>query len=98
MNEKETNFFMEHYFYLKKMYPADEILLFRCGDFYEAYMDDAEKVSNVLGITLTRSSIHKEEDGNGLRIASFPYYNLEKYGPKLRDSDIHISVEDSLYY
>lgn len=95
---EKTNFFFEHYFYLKKMYPADEILLFRCGDFYETYMDDAEKVANVLGITLTRSSIHKEEDGSGLRIASFPYYNLEKYVPKLRYSDIHISVEDSLYY
>ena len=38
---EKTNFFMEHYFYLKKMYPADEILLFRCGDFYEAYIEEA---------------------------------------------------------
>ena len=81
---EKTNFCVEHYFYLKKMYPDGEILLFRCGDFFEAYMEEAEKIANVLGITLTRSSIHKEEDGRGLRIASFPYYNLYKYGQKLR--------------
>ena len=40
---------------LKEKYP-DAVLLFRCGDFYETYMDDATTAANILGITLTRSA------------------------------------------
>lgn len=88
---------MEHYFYLKKMYPADEILLFRCGDFYETYMDDATTAAKVLGITLTRSTKQKEDDGSGLRVAGFPYFRLEEYMKKLILAGHRIAICDSIY-
>ena len=67
---------------LKKKHP-DAMLLFRCGDFYETYKDDAVKASNILGITLTRYSQRKEEYGSALRMASFPYHALDTFLPKL---------------
>lgn len=96
MNEKETNFFFEHYFYLKKMYPADEILLFRCGDFYETYMDDATTAAKVLGITLTRSQNQKEDDGRGLRMSGFPYFRLQEYMQKLIRAGHRIAICDQI--
>ena len=93
---EKTNFFREHYFYLKKMYPADEILLFRCGDFYETYMDDATTAANVLGITLTRSTKQKEDDGSGLRMAGFPYFRLQEYMQKLIRAGHRIAICDQI--
>lgn len=95
MNEKETNFFMEHYFYLKEKYP-DAVLLFRCGDFYETYMDDATTAAKVLGITLTRSTKQKEDDGSGLRMAEFPYFRLDDYLPKLIRAGHRIAICDQI--
>lgn len=61
---------LKQYLDLKKKHP-DAILLFRCGDFYETYMQDAEKASKVLGITLTRSSKSKNPEGKPLAMAGF---------------------------
>lgn len=58
----------------KKNYP-DAVLLFRTGDFYEAYSEDAQVCSEVLGVTLTKM-------GN-MRMAGFPYHALDTYLPKL---------------
>lgn len=55
---------------LKKKHP-DAILLFRCGDFYETYMQDAEKASKALGITLTRSSKTKDTEGKPSKWQAF---------------------------
>ena len=66
---------------LKKKHP-DALLLFRCGDFYETYMQDAEKSSKILGITLTKSSKTKDPDGKPLAMAGFPYHALDTYLPK----------------
>ena len=80
---------------LKEEYP-DAVLLFRCGDFYETYMDDAQTAANVLGITLTRSTKQKEDDGIGLRMAGFPYFRLDEYLPKLIRAGHRIAICDQI--
>lgn len=80
---------------MKEEYP-DAVLLFRCGDFYETYMDDATTAANVLGIALTRSSKHKEDDGSGLRMAGFPYFRLEEYMRKLIRAGHRIAICDQI--
>ena len=59
------------------------MLIFRRGDFYVTYMDDAEKSSRILGITLTKSSKEKDLDGKPLKIAGFPHHALDSFLPKL---------------
>lgn len=86
---------IEQFKNLKEEYP-DAVLLFRCGDFYETYMDDAEKVANVLGITLTRSQKQKEDYGSGLRMAGFPYFRLDEYLPKLIRAGHRIAICDQI--
>ena len=61
---------------LKQKHP-DALLLFRTGDFYETYKQDAEKASKILGITLTKSSKTKDEQGKPLVMAGFPYHALD---------------------
>ncbi len=73
---------MRQYVDLKKKHP-DAVMLFRCGDFYETYCDDAVTCAEVLGITLTKSTKRKEPDGEALRMAGFPYHALDSYLPKL---------------
>lgn len=80
---------------LKKKHP-DAMLLFRCGDFYETYKDDAVKASNILGITLTRYSQRKEEDGSALRMAGFPYHALDTYLPKLIRAGERVAICDQI--
>ena len=80
---------------LKKKHP-DAMLLFRCGDFYETYKDDAVKASNILGITLTRYSQRKEEDGSALRMAGFPYHALDPFLPKLIRAGERVAICDQI--
>ena len=80
---------------LKEEYP-NAILLFRCGDFYETYMDDATTAANVLGITLTRSTKQKEDDGSGLRMAGFPTILLDDFLPKLIRAGHRIAICDQI--
>ena len=80
---------------LKKKHP-DAMLLFRCGDFYETYKDDAVKASNILGITLTRYSQRKEEDGSALRMAGFPYHALDTFLPKLIRAGERVAICDQI--
>ena len=65
------------------------LLLFRCGDFYETYEDDAQLVSDCLGITLTK--VHK----TGLRMAGFPYHALDTYLPRLIRAGFRVSINDN---
>lgn len=65
------------------MHP-DTLLLFRCGDFYESYQEDAESASRILGITLTRDK------------AGFPYHALDTYLPKLIRAGHRIAICDEL--
>ena len=86
---------IEQFKNLKEKYPY-AILLFRCGDFYETYMDDATTAANVLGINLTRSTKKKEDDGSGLRMAGFPYFRLEEYMRKLIRAGHRIAICDQI--
>jgi len=74
---------------LKQKHP-DAVLLFRCGDFYETYEDDAEVVARDLGITLTKSS----KDGS--RMAGFPHHALDTYLPRLIRKGHRVAICDQL--
>ena len=80
---------------LKKKHP-DALLLFRCGDFYETYMQDARKSSEILGITLTRSSKTKDPDGKPLEMAGFPYHALDTFLPKLIRAGQRVAICDQI--
>lgn len=75
------------YYELKKKNPGC-LVLFRCGDFYETYEDDAQLVSDCIGITLTK--VHK----TGLRMAGFPYHALDTYLPRLIRAGFRVSIVD----
>lgn len=75
------------YYELKKKNPGC-LVLFRCGDFYETYEDDAQLVSDCIGITLTKA--HK----TGLRMAGFPYHALDTYLPRLIRAGFRVSIND----
>ena len=66
----------------------DAVLLFRVGDFYETYEDDAVTVSDVLGITLTKRG--------GTRMAGFPHHALDTYLPKLVRAGQRVAICDQL--
>lgn len=80
---------------LKQKHP-DALLLFRCGDFYETYKEDAVKASNILGITLTKHSKRMDEEGKPLKIAGFPYHALDTYLPKLIRAGERVAICDQL--
>ena len=77
---------------IKRMHP-DAILLFRCGDFYETYADDAVRASEVLGITLTRRS---SATSGSVAMAGFPYHALDNYLPKLVRAGLRVAICDQL--
>ena len=70
---------MKQFFDLKAKHP-DALLLFRCGDFYETYCDDAVDASRILGITLTRRNNGATQ---GDAMAGFPHHALDTYLPRL---------------
>lgn len=78
---------------LKDKHP-DAILLFRCGDFYETYMQDAILASEILGITLTHRS--NKGSGEGTEMAGFPYHALDTYLPKLIRAGHRVAICDQL--
>lgn len=80
---------------LKQKHP-DALLLFRCGDFYETYNEDAVKASNILGITLTKHSKRMDEEGKPLKMAGFPYHALDTYLPKLIRAGERVAICDQL--
>ena len=80
---------------LKQKHP-DALLLFRCGDFYETYKEDAVKASNILGITLTKHNKRMDEEGKPLKMAGFPYHALDTYLPKLIRAGERVAICDQL--
>ena len=70
---------MKQYFDLKAKHP-DAVMLFRCGDFYETYSEDAVTASEILGITLTKRA---NGQGKTVEMAGFPHHVLDTYLPKL---------------
>ncbi len=83
---------MRQFYELKQKHP-DAILLFRCGDFYETYADDALVASGILGITLTRRSNKGEER---TEMAGFPHHALDTYLPKLIRAGHRVAICDQL--
>jgi DNA mismatch repair protein MutS len=76
---------------MKAKYP-DAILLFRVGDFYETFGDDAIKAAQVLGITLTS----RNNGGSDVPLAGFPYHSLDVYLPKLVRAGYRVAICDQL--
>ena len=83
---------MKQFFSFKADYP-DAVLLFRCGDFYETYGDDALIASKVLGIVLTKRS---SAVPGAIPMAGFPHHSLETYLPRLVRSGYKVAVCDQL--
>lgn len=81
---------------LKRKHP-DALLLFRCGDFYEAYNDDATQMADVLHLNVTsNATVMVDKDGNPARLSAFPYHALDCYLPKLIRSGCRIAICDNL--
>ena len=84
---------MKQFFDLKAKHP-DAILLFRCGDFYETYAQDAVEAADILGITLTKRNNGRENESTAM--AGFPYHALDTYLPKLVRAGRRVAICDQL--
>ncbi len=84
---------MRQFLSLKEKHP-EALLLFRCGDFYETYLDDAEKASRILGLTLTKRS--SKGNGKPIAMAGFPHHALDTYLPKLIRQGCRVAICDQL--
>ena len=85
---------MKQFYDLKAKHP-DAVLLFRCGDFYETYAEDAVVAAQILGITLTRRNNGKENMPS-TEMAGFPYHALDTYLPKLVRAGKRVAICDQL--
>ena len=92
-DEKGMTPMMKQFFSMKAKHP-DALLLFRCGDFYETYHDDAIDAAKVLGITLTK----RNNGGNSgeIAMAGFPHHALDTYLPKLIRAGKRVAICDQL--
>lgn len=89
-SKKETPL-MNQYNTIKGKYP-DALLLFRVGDFYETFGQDAVKTSQILGIVLT-----KRNNGEGsVELAGFPHHSIDSYLPKLVRAGMRVAICDQL--
>ena len=93
--ENELTPMMKQCFDLKAKHP-DAILLFRCGDFYETYCEDAVTASRVLGITLTRRSNGGSGTKAAAEMAGFPYHALDTYLRKRIRAGMRVAICDQL--
>ncbi len=87
--EQSSSPILKQFDELKAKHP-DAVLLFRCGDFYESYREDAEACAEILGITLTR------RNGENISMAGFPYHALDTYLPKLIRAGKRVAICDQL--
>lgn len=86
--ERKYDIIVRQYKDLKAKYPDSVVVLFRVGDFYEVYMEDAEIVSKTLGITLTKIK------HNLIQQTMFPHYELDTYLPRLVRAGLRICICD----
>ena len=91
-NDNTMTPMMRQFFNMKNQHP-DALLLFRCGDFYETYCDDAVEASRILGITLTRRN---NGASAGAEMAGFPHHALDTYLPKLIRAGKRVAICDQL--
>ncbi|MTH16226.1 DNA mismatch repair protein MutS [Flavobacterium sp. LC2016-01] len=83
---------MKQYNEIKRKYP-DACLLFRVGDFYETFGDDAIRASKILGITLTKRGAGSETE---TALAGFPHHSINTYLPKLVKAGLRVAICDQL--
>ena len=83
---------MKQYFAIKAKYP-DAILLFRVGDFYETFGEDAISASKILGIVLTKRA---NGAASFVELAGFPYHSLDSYLPKLVRAGFRVAICEQL--
>ena len=88
---KKVTPLMQQYFKMKTKHP-DAILLFRVGDFYETFGEDAVKASKALTITLTS----RNNGGNDIELAGFPYHSLNTYLPRLVRAGYRVAICEQL--
>lgn len=93
MAEEQLTPMMAQFRDLKKKHP-DAIMLFRCGDFYETYCEDAVIAAQVLGITLTHRS--NKSAKSAIEMAGFPYHALDTYLPRLIRAGHRVAICDQL--
>lgn len=91
-NNKGLTPMMRQFFSMKEKHP-EALLLFRCGDFYETYCDDAVEAARILGITLTRRN---NGAASGAEMAGFPHHALDTYLPKLIRAGKRVAICDQL--
>ncbi|MBQ3781030.1 MAG: DNA mismatch repair protein MutS, partial [Bacteroidaceae bacterium] len=96
MAKKEEMTPMMKQFYDFKAKHPDAVLLFRCGDFYETYDDDAVIAADILGITLTKRSSVAGTSASGIAMAGFPHHALDTYLPKLIRAGKRVAICDQL--
>ena len=88
---KKVTPLMKQYFEVKQKHP-DAILLFRVGDFYETFGEDAIKASRILGIVLTA----RNNGGSDIELAGFPHHSLDLYLPKLVKAGYRVAICEQL--
>ncbi len=86
--KQKTTPLMEQYLNIKAEY-KDVLLLYRMGDFYETFYEDAKTIARVLGIALTKRAHGKTAD---VPLAGFPYHALDNYLPKLLKAGIRVAI------
>ena len=95
MAKEEITPMMKQFYDLKAKHP-DALLLFRCGDFYETYAEDASVAADILGITLTKRNNGGTEHAASTAMAGFPYHALDAYLPKLIRAGKRVAICDQL--
>ena len=90
--EKKITPLMQQYNKIKAKYP-DAMLLFRVGDFYETFGEDAKKAAKILGIVLTKRGAGSETE---TALAGFPHHSLNTYLPKLVKAGLRVAICDQL--
>ena len=88
MEDAQLTPMMRQYRELKAQIPPDAILLFRSGDFYEMFFDDAPRASAILGLVLTKRA--------GVPMCGFPYHALESQLPKLLAANVKVAVAEQM--
>ena len=83
---------MQHYLQLKEKY-KDAIVFYRLGDFYEMFFEDAEKASNILGLTLTGRDCGLESRAP---MCGIPFHSAETYVAKLLEAGIKVAICEQL--
>ena len=88
MSEIKLTPMMQQYMKAKDELPDDALLLFRMGDFYEIFFDDAVRGSDIMGITLTKRA--------GIPMAGIPYHALQNYIPSLLEAGVKVAIAEQV--